>query len=178
MLLADIVSHGGNFLLDIGPDGNGKIPPIMQERLLQMGEWLKINGEAIYGTRKWKNPVQWSKGTIMEGREYKKINNLRYLGGDFILKQTINPDPGMAVKELFFTRKGSTLYAILPKLPEKQIKIKEIPVTSSTKITLIGLDKKLKWKKDGDDIMVIIPTISVNDISVQPAYVLKITDVH
>ena len=178
LLLADIVSHGGNFLLDIGPDGNGKIPPIMQERLLQMGEWLKINGEAIYGTRKWKNPVQWSKGTIMEGREYKKINNLRYLGGDFILKQTINPDPGMAVKELFFTRKGSTLYAILPKLPEKQIKIKEIPVTSSTKITLIGLDRKLKWKKDGDDIMVTIPPISVNDISVQPAYVLKITDVH
>jgi alpha-L-fucosidase len=177
LLLADVVSHGGNLLLDIGPDDTGKIPPIMQERLLQIGEWLKINGEAIYGTRKWKNPVQWSNGTIMEGREYRKIKNLRYLGGDFILKQTINPDPGMAVKEVFFTRKGNTLFAILPRMPEKPIKIKEIPVTPSSAVTLIGLDRKLKYEKDGDGIVVTIPALSINEIPFQNAYVLKITDV-
>ena len=41
--LVDKVSRGGNFLLDIGPDASGKIPPIMEERLLQMGSWMKIN---------------------------------------------------------------------------------------------------------------------------------------
>jgi alpha-L-fucosidase len=38
LTLVDVVSHGGNLLLDIGPDGTGKIPPIMQERLLQIGK--------------------------------------------------------------------------------------------------------------------------------------------
>ena len=149
----------------------------MQERLLQMGEWLKINGEAIYGSRQWKNPVQWSKGTIMEGSEYKKVNKLNYLGGDFILKQTVSPDPGMAVKEMFFTSKGSTVYAILPKVPEQSIRIRNISSSAGTKVSLIGCDKKFTWKKDGNDLVVNVPALTINDIKCQHAYVLKITDV-
>ncbi len=50
-LLVDTVSRGGNLNLNIGPACDGTIPVIMQERLHQIGAWLKINGEAIYGTR-------------------------------------------------------------------------------------------------------------------------------
>ena len=50
-MLIEIVSKGGNLLLNVGPTGDGRIPVIMQERLRQIGAWLAINGEAIYATR-------------------------------------------------------------------------------------------------------------------------------
>jgi alpha-L-fucosidase len=49
-MLIQKVSRGGNLLLDIGPDADGTIPIIMQQRLADMGAWLKTNGEAIFGT--------------------------------------------------------------------------------------------------------------------------------
>lgn len=50
-LLVSTVAAGGNLLLDIGPAADGTIPVIMQQRLLEIGKWLKTNGESIYGTR-------------------------------------------------------------------------------------------------------------------------------
>ncbi|KZV75904.1 glycoside hydrolase family 29 protein [Peniophora sp. CONT] len=49
----DIVSKGGNYLLDIGPTANGSVVPEMTQPLLAMGTWLKASGAAIYGTRPW-----------------------------------------------------------------------------------------------------------------------------
>ena len=49
-MLVDIVSRGGNLLLNIGPRSDGTIPKIMINRLEDIGSWLEKNGEAIYET--------------------------------------------------------------------------------------------------------------------------------
>jgi alpha-L-fucosidase len=52
-LLVNTVSEGGNLLLSVGPTADGRIPVIMEERLVEMGKWLERYGTAIYGTRAW-----------------------------------------------------------------------------------------------------------------------------
>ncbi len=53
-MLVDLISNGSNFLLNVGPTADGRIPVIMEERLRQMGAWLKVNGDAVYGSRKYR----------------------------------------------------------------------------------------------------------------------------
>ncbi len=53
-LFVDLISRGSNLLLNVGPTADGRIPVIMEERLRQIGAWLAVNGEAVYGSRRYK----------------------------------------------------------------------------------------------------------------------------
>jgi Alpha-L-fucosidase len=96
LMLVDIVSRGGNLLLDIGPTADGRIPVIMQERLKEMGDWLKVNGGAIYGTTALPEPYQWTAGP----RPEKKGKS--FMAGYSAAKLT-EPRKDTAYVEAFFT---------------------------------------------------------------------------
>jgi len=176
--LIDKVSRGGNLLLDIGPDEHGKIPPIMQERLLQIGEWLKINGEAIYGSSRWKTPSQWGKGS-------RDIKPVAQGGGDLLLKMTVSPDPGYAVKECFFTYNATRkdLYVILPKWPAlsatgaASFTIDDLPLAPGTRIESLDTHASLSWRRVGNNCVITLPPFDPNRIKSKFAFVFKINGV-
>lgn len=184
LMLIDIVSNGGNLLLNVGPTPDGRIPIFMQERLLDIGKWLEINGEAIYGTRKYRVTTQWSEGKrtdinpknlaepIVDAVAERKyiLENLN------ILKLTVRPGKNQAVKEIMFTQKGSNVYAITPKFPREYLKIKHVKPTDRTEITLLGSDHHFKWKYEKEVLCIEVPSDILLDLPFQYAYTFKITN--
>jgi len=115
--LINVVSHGGNFLLNIGPRGDGSVVEFESEVLKEIGAWLKENGEAIYGTEAspFREDFAWGKSTRKGNKLY------LILSGEYPTNGTINLNlPGYKLQEskgnlTSANMKGSNLIVNLPK---------------------------------------------------------------
>jgi len=169
LVLIDLVSRGGNLLLDIGPAADGTIPPIMEQRLLEIGDWLKVNGEAIYGTRAAGRSCQWTEGTRPKqeyGRFMVKYSLLEQVGQA--------PKNGFAVKQVFFTRKPDALYAITAGWPGKQLVLHGVRAPADAKVTMLGVPGTLKTATAGDALAITSPDLGPDEAPCRHAYVFKI----
>jgi alpha-L-fucosidase len=169
MVLCDLVSRGGNFLLDIGPTADGRIPVIMEQRLIEIGDWLKVNGEAIYGTRFAGRDCQWSEGARAK-QEY----------GEFMVKYSLmdqigmQPVQGKAVKQLFFTKKEGAIYAITSGWLAPRVTIRNIKVPAKAEVTMLGVKGAMKAAVQGKDLVIEVPNLTPNELPCRFNYTFKI----
>jgi len=172
LTLVDIVSRGGNLLLNVGPTPDGRLRVIEEERLSQIGDWLKVNGEAIFGTRPWVKNCQWSIG---ERPRIKYNQEWRYRYD--ILAITRNPGAGLASVDAFFTARGDTLYAILPRWPAGSITLKEVRASERSVVTILGSGTTLQWTQIDGGIRVKLPQLSIDQLPCEHAYTIKLAHV-
>jgi alpha-L-fucosidase len=170
-VLIDLVSRGGNLLLDIGPDGDGTIPVIMEQRLLEIGDWLKVNGEAIYGTRMAGRSCQWTEGakpTQEFGTYMVKYDLMNQIGQE--------PNDGKAVKQVFFTQKPGALYAITAGWPGERLVLRDIRTKRTTTVTMLGMSGALRHRARGNTLTITPPDLEPGQAPCRYAYAFKITD--
>ena len=155
LFLVEVVSRGGNLLLDVGPTADGRIPVIMQERLLDIGKWLAINGEAIYGTRRLNsNPPQQVERTKKDEGYQVEISYT-----------------GTGVR---YTTKGDSLYAICLGWPDKDLVLEDTNPKQEAGITMLGYDGAIRWHMQGRDLHITVPRLSVGELPCLYAWTFRI----
>ncbi len=151
--LVDIVSKNGNLLLNIGPKPDGTITEGQQDVLRKIGGWLKINGEAIYGTRPW--------SIASEGQ-------VKGTAGAF----TDNEESAYTAQDIRFTTKGEVLYATSLEWSDAGVMINSIGTDQKVdQVMMVGSNEQLSWEQTDDGLKVTFPAEKPSDY----AHVLKIT---
>jgi alpha-L-fucosidase len=159
--LIDVVSKNGCLLLNIGPKPDGTIPEEAQKVLLGIGQWLDVNGEAIYGSEPWT--------TYGEGPT-------KLAGGYFGEKAS----QVFTAQDIRFTTRKGVLFAISMAWPGEELKINSLSSTSSlspgriSDIRLLGVDKKLEWTQTDDCLKIKTPNKKPCDNAYAFKIVLKV----
>jgi alpha-L-fucosidase len=142
--LIDIVSKNGCLLLNVGPRADGTIPEQAEKTLRDIGRWLDVNGEAVYGAAPWKvygeGPTKFKSGYFGE-----------------------KSGQSFTAADVRFTTKGEALYAICLAWPAGQLRLRSLAKRSRlaagkiSAVKLLGADDNLEWTQEDDALVVKTP---------------------
>ena len=157
MLFVDVVSKNGNLLLNISPTAEGIIDDAQRRSLLDMGEWLRANGDAIYGTRPF----------VTYGEGPKRIASSEH-GGHFTqMSGDYNADNWR------FTTKGNTIYAIQLGWggSEVDVTIKSLSKgklgnTTITNVSVLTSPEKIEWNVSDEGLALKTPFHAPNKTAI------------
>lgn len=143
--LTEIVSKGGNYMLNIGPKASGEVPVESVNNLLEVGKFLTVNGEAIYNTRKWK--------VNKEGPTKIEMNGTHDRAKKADLTFEFTP------QDFWFTQKENTVYAIALAYPKENQKVIIQSLTKENlavikRVTLLGDNSELSWQQNKEGLEV------------------------
>jgi len=156
--LVDNVSKNGNLLLNVVQRPDGSLDPIVEQMLGQMADWTAVHGEAIFGSRPWQ---VYGEGTV------------KARGGSF------REDYTYSAKDIRFTTKGSTLYALALGWPtDNRLTIRSLASMPGknqiSNIQLLGYHGRLTWSQGAEGLTVQLPVTKVSELTCG----LKITGRH
>ena len=150
-MLVDIVSKNGNLLLNIVQRPDGSLDPEVEQALTQLADWIKVNGEAIYGTRPWQ---VYGEGPV------------RTRGGHF------KEDFAYSARDIRFTTKGGKLFATALGWPDDgRLVIRSLAKTAEGKgnriraVELLGHRGKLKFTQTAEALVVSLPDHKLSNIA-------------
>lgn len=148
-VLIDVVSKNGIFMLNVSPRADGIIPQDQRNILLEIGDWLKVNGEAIYATRPWhlfgEGPTSQPEGNFENHKEFMK---LKY-----------------SAQDIRYTSKGNNVYAMTLGTPEAGTTIlmkgfAKAAWTGKVKnVGVLGTNQKIEWQLTDEGLWVTVPVL-------------------
>lgn len=147
--IIDVTARGGSYLMSLTPMASGEIPPREKEICAEIGDWLEMNGEAIYETRTWKIPSEGPMKTF----KHKPDRGIIYWDYRNQSKQG----------EIRFTKKGDYMYTIFLDWPKDEFRIKSlgkkmIPKARIESIELLGHKGKLDYEQTEEALSIKPPT--------------------
>jgi alpha-L-fucosidase len=163
-LMVDAVSKGGNLLLNVGPTAEGLIRPQNLSRMAEIGKWLAVNGEAVYGTKPWK-----VYGENADSAAYKTQHGFKADEKDAVYDGT----PRDVVQDIRFTSKGDAMYVIARSWRQKEVLVKSLTTNEYhiKSIKLLGCKSRIRWIQTALETTIEIPKQAVSEI---PVFVFKV----